>query len=31
MGQTFEALREQDGRLELEFRRLYLLAVNEAP
>jgi hypothetical protein len=27
MARTFEALAEPDGRLELEFRRLYLLAV----
>jgi ubiquinone/menaquinone biosynthesis C-methylase UbiE len=31
MARTFEALAETDGRVELEFRRLYLLAVNQGP
>jgi ubiquinone/menaquinone biosynthesis C-methylase UbiE len=30
MARTFEALAARDGQLELEFRRLYLLAVNTA-
>lgn len=31
MARTFEALAERDGHLELEFRRLYLLAVIPGP